>query len=368
MGGSAFSLASSSGEAWNETEVNDGSSTTEQGETGFSSSSGGTSGTLQPSSSTSDTTGAEFGCSKVDFLVVVDHSRSMWDEAGRLEASFPGFLDTLAEGPNALTDVHILVTDVDAWVFETCDMSCECNDAGICGSSEPVECNLPCTSTVSCTVANTWHECGVTTPLDACESVLGAGITHPRGQGATNADCEFSSGARYIDVTEPDIGAAFECAAGVGTASWVLEERTLEAAIRAVEPDSEAAGCNEGWLRDDAILVVVFVTDERDWTGQTGIGVELALVAAKNDNHESIVVLGLLGDDDLRDGVCVHNPSPGDATPYPGAAVEKGVRQLLEQFEGQALRGSICEPTYDEFFADAIPIVEATCDAFVPPG
>ena len=351
---------------------NDGSQATEPGmemESTATSTPEATTATTDTTTTTSDTdststTGPPLGCSKVDFLVV-DNTRSMWDEQGRIQAAFPGFLDALANGPNALTDVHILVTDVDAWVFEMCETSCECEASGVCDSPQLKECGFPCATYNSCQAVNTWHECGVTTPLE-CEDVLGAGVTHPRGQDATNAPCDFASGARYIDSTEPDIGAAFQCAAGVGTGSWNLEERTLEAVIRAVEADSQAAACNEGWLRDDAILVVVIVTDEKDDTRQTGFGVELALVAAKDDNHDSIVVLGLIGDDDLADPLCIEDIYP-DNVPNPGAEVETGVRLLLEQFEGQSLRGSICEPTYDEFFANAVPIVEATCDAFVPP-
>ena len=57
----------------------------------------------------------------------------------------------------------------------------------------------------------------------------------------------------------------------------------------------QAGGCNEGFLRDDAILVVTFITDEED-TGSAGNpdSWKQTLVDAKGGNEEAIVVLGLV--------------------------------------------------------------------------
>ena len=303
--------------------------------------------TTQADSSSTTTTSAEpAACTKIDFLVVVDHSQSMTDEQGRILTSFPTLLESLATGPLGLDDVHILVTDTDAWVFEDCfDDPCP-----FCPES---------------------FECA-TEPLP-CEDIIGAGITHPRGLGASNTDCDFTSGGRYIDATEPDVAAAFQCAADVGTASFSHDERTLEAAIRPLQPWSDAWACNEGWLRDDAILVLVFVTDEADASGVAALGVEQALVTAKHDDMSAVVVLGLMGDIDQPEALCVEKvPSIADRLPLTGP-IGEGVdepgdlRDLVEAFGDQGLIGSVCERSYDAFFADAVPIIEGACEAFVPP-
>ena len=292
-----------------------------------------------------DTTGTEpSACTKIDFLVVIDHSMSMTDEQGRILTSFPTLLEALGTGPLALDDVHILVTDTDAWVFEDCfDDPCP-----FCPES---------------------FECA-TEPLP-CEDVIGAGITHPRGFGASNMACDFTSGGRYIDATEPDVAAAFQCGADVGTASFDMDEHTMEAAIRPLQPWSDAWACNEGWLRDDAILVLLFVTDEADASEVTAVGVEQALVTAKHEDMSAVVVLGLMGDIDQPGALCVEKESAGwDRMNGPigeGVGDPGDLRELVEAFGDQGLAGSICEPSYDSFFEDAVPIIEGACEAFVAP-
>lgn len=296
------------------------------------------------STESSTTEPAPTACAKVDFLVVIDHSQPMTEEQGRILTSFPTLLESLAAGPFALDDVHILVTDTDAWVFEDCfDDPCPfCPEAFEC-ATEP----LP------------------------CEDVIGAGITHPRGLGAGNTACDFTSGGRYIDATEPDVAAAFQCAADVGTASFDHDEHTLEAAIRPLQPWSDAWACNEGWLRDDAILVLVFVTDEADTSGVTALGVEQALVTAKHDDMGAVVVLGLMGDIDQPGALCTEKESAGwDRMTSPlgeGAGAPGDLRDLVEAFGDHGLAGSVCEPSYDAFFLDAVPIIEGACEAFVAP-
>lgn len=305
-----------------------------------------TTGQADTSTESSTTEASPTACTKIDFLVVVDHSQSMTEEQGRILTSFPTLLDSLASGPLGLDDVHILVTDTDAWVFEDCfDDPCP-----FCPES---------------------FECA-TEPLP-CEDVIGAGITHPRGLGAGNTACDFSSGGRYIDATEPDVAAAFQCAADVGTASFDHDEHTLEAALRPLQPWSDAWACNEGWLRDDAILVLVFVTDEADTSGVTALGVEQALVTAKHDEMSAVVVLGLMGDIDQPGALCLEKEGatwdriPGSDPIGEGVGAPGDLRDLVEAFGDQGLAGSVCEPSYDAFFLDAVPIIEGACEAFVAP-
>ena len=85
-------------------------------------------------------------------------------------------------------------------------------------------------------------------------------------------------------------------------------------------------GCNEGFLRDDAILVLVLITDEEDDNIEDGEGSPgdpaawyEAVVAAKRGVPENAVVLGLLGDGNLPGGLCplAWNPKEdgGEASP-----------------------------------------------------
>jgi len=94
-----------------------------------------------------------------------------------------------------------------------------------------------------------------------------AGAYLPAGQSCTS----FSLGAaRYIDYDQragtsniqgvPDVSSAFSCIASDGSAGCGFEHQ-LESTYRAL---SGTVAENAGFLRDDALLVVVFVTDEDD--------------------------------------------------------------------------------------------------------
>jgi hypothetical protein len=304
------------------------------------------------------------GCDKVDFLFVIDNSGSMGDNQANLIANFPGFMETIQNTLDDAQDYHVMVIDVDAWVWAGCETICdfptppppdECLDAqGNCDASISLECFFGCGDFLDDLVCDAGYECGITQPME-CEDVIGAGVSHPRGNEASNMDCGFSSGARYIDSTEPDLAAAFECAAKVGVGSTNDPERPMEAMVQAVTPGTPAATCNDGFLRDDAILVVTFITDEDDDAGDgsdgTVDGWRSALVSAKNGNEGGVVVLGLYG---AGGGGCAEPSSRLD--------------QFVQSWGNRGFSGSVCDSSYQQFFADAVGIIDTTCDEWTPEG
>jgi hypothetical protein len=308
------------------------------------------------------------GCDKVDFLFVIDNSGSMGDEQQNLINSFPGFINTIETELDAAQDYHLMVLDVDAWIYESCQQACdpppEC--VGMMGQCNPFggpACLIPCTSALPCALDGGF-QCGVTMP-EMCEDVLGAGVTHPRGSQSSNQDCAFSSGKRYMDSSEPDLTAAFQCAAQVGTGSLASTELPMEAMVQAVTPSTEAFACNEGFIRDDAILVVTFITDESDSNGDsagTPPGWKQALVAAKNGDESAIVVLGLFGDNDQPGGICQDLADGND-----GAEAAPRLREFVDSFSDHGFFGSVCAPSYDDFFMQAVGLIDTTCDEFTPP-
>lgn len=292
-----------------------------------------------------ETGGQEMGCRKVDFLFIVDNSGSMGDEQQSLIASFPGFISAIQDNLKEAQDYHIMVIDTDAWLFKQCD-------ALIC----PLFAN-------TCPVAGLDYMCG-TPPLE-CEDVLGAGVVHPRGLQASGKDCMFSSGGRYMDVSEPDLEATFACAAQVGTGSTDDPEKPMQAMVAAVAPTGAAHDCNLGFLRQDAILVVTIITDEDDNFGDGSAGTpegwKASLVAAKKGDEEALVVLGLYGDNDQPNAVC------GPLVDESGAEPSPRIRQFVDSFGDHGISGSICAPSYDAFFAEAVGLIKTTCDDFIPP-
>ena len=230
------------------------------------------------------------GCRKIDFLFVIDDSVSMADEQQRLIDGFPGFMrgvqDTIAE-----FDHHVMVVTT--------------------GSQEM--------------------------SFDPCENELGTG----RVRGSEAQDCglltDFLNGQRYVDPSHGDIESAFSCIADVGT-DGDGDEKTVWALAEAITTQNAPGMCNEGFLRDDAILVVTIISDEEDSPedgppasdnddnspGDPALWRD-GLLAAKHGDEEAVVLLALVGDSDLDDAQCepyVHpdglGAEPGAPDPRPG--------------------------------------------------
>ncbi len=315
----------------------------------------------------------EQGCEKVDFLFVIDHSGSMQSEQDALIASFSGFIDAIEERLDQEGTFHIMVTDVDAWVYGACEAD-GCQAAAQCEAQSATgecDCAFECGMRTLCTEYGD-YQCGATQPFE-CEDVLGAAVTHPRGYGASNTDCAFASGARYIDGSEPDVGSAFACAAQVGIGSS-NPEVPMQAMVEAIRADGDAAACNDGFLRDDAILVVTVITDEDDNGpgGDDPVGDSPgtphdwfdALVAAKGGNADAIVTLSLIGDTGQPGALC----QPLDHTTGLGAENCPRIREFTALFGDQGHVASICAASYESFFLEAVDSIGQACDEFVPEG
>jgi len=287
------------------------------------------------------------GCRKVDFLFVIDNSGSMSDEQQNLINSFPTFINTIQAELKEAQDYHIMVIDTDAYVFGGCEFIC------------PLFFD-------TCPMALGEYQCGVTQP-EMCEDVLGAGVIHPKGQQSSGKACNFTSGARYMDVSEPDLTASFACAAQVGTGSTDDPEKPMQAMVAAVAPKGPSADCNLGFLRSDAILVVTFITDEDDDAGDGSLGIpegwKASLVAAKKNDPTALVVLGLFGDGDQLNSIC----PPFNEDNASGAEPSPRLRQFVDSFGERGVAGSVCSDSYEEFFKQAVAIIDTTCDGFIPP-
>ncbi len=342
----------------------------------------GSTGDEPESSSSTDPTGApgpgvdpdaDVGCDAVDFLFVIDNSGSMADEQQQLVDSVPGFVDAIeARLPPGTGSYHVMVSDVDPWVYGGCEDAC--TDAATCEARSDdgsCDCGYPCALRSLCTEIGD-YACGQTEPM-ACEDVMGAGVTHPRGRDASNVDCNFASGRRFIASGEPDLFGAFECAARVGTNSS-LGEKPMEAMIQALTGSGDVAACNEGFLRDDAVLVVVVITDEDDngphaddlegdSTGSPAAWRE-ALIEAKNGNENAIISMALIGDGDSPTGIC----APLDPMTFDGAEPAPRIREFIELWGDHGIVGSVCSDSYVEFFESAVDTIGSACDEFVPVG
>jgi hypothetical protein len=256
------------------------------------------------------------GCTKVDFLFVVDNSLSMLEEQTALVQSFPGFMRVVEQALGA-SDFHIMVIDTDAG-----------------GVGDAISMFLG--------------------RGDACAPVLGAG--HRQNQ--AGEECGIEGTQRYLDTTQADLAGAFSCVAQVGTLGNP-SEAPVDAMLASLSPAINASGgCNAGFSRDDAILVVTLIGDEDDATSSGDPEAwRQALIAAKGNNENSIVFLGLIG----GDGTAASSPaciaSEVDAAPR--------LHQLIQALPF-GTTGDICASDYAPFFAEAVSVIDTACEDFTP--
>ncbi|MBL9105142.1 MAG: hypothetical protein JNL82_29620 [Myxococcales bacterium] len=230
------------------------------------------------------------GCQgKIDFLFVIESWYSMKDDQDRLQAAFSSFTTMIGQ-EFAEFDYHIMVVDT----ADSPLMPNTCDDCYMC---------------IGCTMPGCGDFGG---PLDypcdyvpsACDITPGAGVVVTGNFNASNQPCELFGGNRYIIKDEPALAETFKCIASLGEGPktpWPMYEM-----MAALEPSMlDVGGCNEGFLRDDALLAVIVLAGTADnsspGTPQSWYD---TLVTAKNGNEEAVVVLTVSNDLDLPDPTC----------------------------------------------------------------
>ncbi|MBA3549513.1 MAG: hypothetical protein H0T76_23810, partial [Nannocystis sp.] len=279
------------------------------------------------------------GCKgKIDFLFLISRLGQMKDEQQRLLSSFPGFINTI-ETMFPEFDVHIMVANPDGtWPGWACEQSlCE-NDAPYCGEYGKD------------------YVCGPASyeQITDCDQTLGAGLTFNAGPYATNKPCTLAGGGRYITRDEPDLLKAFECIATVGVLG--PEPPTGDALIAALSPYFTVGECNKGFLRDDALLFVTFISDSEDDKSKTYVSDWYdALVKAKHGEPGAIVTLLVTAQYSLEE-------IPGCTT---ASGHKNKLRDLINMFPYH-YEGDLCAPSYAQFFSAAAELVDKACTSFAP--
>lgn len=254
-------------------------------------------------------------CQKVDVLYVIDNSPSMYEEQQTLIANFDAFT---ADMQAALVDVdsyHIGVVTSDNYV----------NEGFLDDSTDVVNASFP--------------EC----------RVLG-GLVVEAQQGSCKP---FAAGDNWI--TEADVlEAKFGCIANVGE-DGDSDERMGTALVNALTLGSQPGGCNGGFVRSDALLIVVLLTDENDSSDTSPQDWYDSLVAIKG-SETNIVMLSLSWDSSEFN--CESSLSESDGYT---------IVEFTEMFTNHAA-GNICDSDYSGFFANAIPTIDSACEMFEPVG
>lgn len=160
----------------------------------------------------------------IDILFVIDNSGSMREEQDSLAANFDRFINVLNNIEGGLPNVHIGVVSTDIGAGTYGIMGCSGNgDNGILQNAPSGACNTPGPELF---IKNISDDDGVTR------------VTNYTG----------------------DLAETFSCIAKLGTTGCGFEQ-PLEAVRRALNGSNAE---NNGFLRDDAFLAVIIISDEDD--------------------------------------------------------------------------------------------------------
>ncbi|WAS92478.1 hypothetical protein [Nannocystis punicea] len=286
---------------------------------------------------------APAGChGKLDIIFAISTEWWMKDYQTRLIAAFPEFAQALEEELGAY-DLHILVTDSSfVWGMEDCS---QCQDPDDCDpNGEPSLCGAK---------------------LDACDTTMGSGETFSSGIGSSGRRCDLAGGRRYIvSSEEQDLVGAFTCLARVGYG--VATPQAFDSILAALDHPLIESGvtlngpgdCNEGFLRDDALLLVVIIQDSFEWTSLGGpYQWRKALYAVKGGDADAVIGLAITTDNDVLPSLCV---------PAAPLGFTNRMRLFMEEYLKHGNMASICAPAYGSSFKDIAAQLAPLCDQFIP--
>jgi hypothetical protein len=193
------------------------------------------------------------------------------------------------------------------------------------------------------------YPCPEFSPVTACDWAWGAGTVFPAGvDGEANKPCPIDGGGRYLKKGQTNLAETFACIAKVGTSGNTLLGQALTAAMQSNINDP--GGCNPGFLRKDALLMVTFIATNMDEpSDSTGTPAEWAqaVLDAKHGDDKSVVMFNIL----------MAHP---ECLPY------DRICQLTEMFPYH--RHQDADADYGPAFVEAAGLVETACAGFEPPG
>lgn len=249
--------------------------------------------------------GGDDGCEKVDVVLAIDNSGSMQEEIAALSGPvFDSFPDALLGVNGGLLDFHLGVVDA---------------------------CNAP---------------------------------AHLHNHGLSG-DCNFANGANYMVSNNPELQNEYACVTALSTAGWngtedecTGENDDEQPANTAADAVSLMAGANMGFLRSDAVLLVVAITDEDEQPLPQLSAQQIAdKIIAAAGGIDKVVFLGIAGGSECKG-------------PYGGAEDAVFMREVTQIFV-DAERGlfwDLCMGDLEAAFQSVVDVVDVACMEFTPVG
>jgi hypothetical protein len=246
----------------------------------------------------------EEACGQVDFLFAIDNSGSMSSSQMALIASFPQFITSIQSTLETVESYHVGVTTSDDYFY---------NVAG-------------------------------------CQQIGGL-VVQTGGFDSSMMACGPYEDGNFMSEND-DLETAFSCAAQVGTEGSATERPVLAMlnAVTGVYDGNDE--CNENFIREDALLVIVIITDETDQSPGLPIDWYDQVVEAKDGIPENIVVVSLIN-------------VPG--SPCNSFDPAQSIADFTMMFGKNQFMAEICLPDYGPVFQQAVEVIDVACNNYIPP-
>jgi hypothetical protein len=268
-------------------------------------------------------------CRKMDLVFIIDDSGSMAEEQDNLALNFPMFADVL-------------------------------NDYRL-GSGEDLDYRAAITTTGITATANITIE----PPFPGFPPTT---LSQPQ----TGADGKFRQACGmtrpWLERTDPSMATTFACAAKVGTGGPAFE-MPLRAAELAVQEN-----VNPGFLRDDALLGIVVITDEDDCSRRISPFETHGDECATNGDTDLATVTSFVSGFDARKGdrgrwATAVIAGPADCSSSFGTAANAiRLKQFVNETGDTAVFGDICQGSLAPALQAALDTFQAACENFPPIG
>ena len=257
------------------------------------------------------------GCTKIDLLFVIDNSGSMGDEQTNLIANFPTFIQVLNQSG---LDYRVAVTTT-------------AREYSYTMAPFPI-------------------------PMNTGDGDDGA-MLQP-------ASCMMTK--RWIDKMDPNPGQTFACVANVGTGGN-SDEMPLGAMRDAFE-DRMMDNTNAGFHRPDALLGIVFLTDEEDCSYETSVSFPIGQTLCDSQMEPPANYVAFLdqytGHRTRWAAAAIAGMGPGDCSSTFGSADEATRLKAFVQGAGaQARMSSICDGDLSISLSQTLALFQSACGGVI---
>jgi hypothetical protein len=286
----------------------------------------------------------------VDILLVLDTSGSMFDSAKSLrDVAFPSFIGQLSGDPG-IGSFRVAVT---RHMFGE-------NAAGSAGN---VNDSLFLTEGF-----DPQYQCQ--DMMDGCDAEgheyedLGGGafyyLCDDVPEMSHQVSCDFASGKRWMEGPSATFADEFVCVGNFACHQYTdLNERPIRASIESLtEPG------NTGFLRPEALLVVILLTDENDRSaGMTNLEVHDAILALKGGDEKHVVVLSLAGPEVGTEVINSITQERGCTSQDYGKLAEcPKIVQFVQLFGERGVHFDLCAQSISTALTSGLDRIQLSCD------